>query len=87
MRHRWQEWYGSPLLPGVYNLTGAEEGEEYLFGDGDVPHYGSYRLVWISYIGGYVIIMDHEYDHEEFPGVLSVSTFRSYGPYDSWVRE
>ena len=35
------EWYGSPLLPGVYNSTDAEG--EYPFRDDDVPHYGSHR--------------------------------------------
>ena len=78
------EWYGSPVLPGMYNSTDAEG--KYLFRDDDVPHNGSYRLVSVLCIM-HVVVIDHECGLEEFPGDLSVSIFRSYGPYDSWVRE
>ena len=70
------EWYGSPLLPGVYDSTDAEG--EYPFRDDDVPHHGSYRTVQVVYIRPMVVI-NHEYGQEKFPGDLSVPIFRPCG--------
>ena len=78
------EWYGPPLLPGVYNLADAEW--EYMFRDDGVVYYAPHESVWISFVE-YVTITNHEYVHEEgLRGVL-VSIILSHDPYDLWAME